>query len=107
MIPIFNCLAFLMAAQVGAVAESGAGFFYESAALPAVTSRLTVGGETLPIDFPFGILDISPRLHYCKSAKCTPPSSEPLQTWMLPIHTAQGLFSVGLNAVALGDCGED
>lgn len=69
------------------------------------TTRLRVGGERLPTVTLFGTVDFQLYFYACKSGKCTPPSREASQAWLLPIYTAEGRFSVGLNAVALdGPC---
>ncbi len=62
--------------------------------------KLQAGGETLPVDAPFGTFDIAFE-GYC--GVCSPPYAGPIQGWVMPLHTAAGRFGVGLNAVRLDD----
>ncbi len=75
----------------------------ESMDFETATKRLALGGEELPIEARFGSLEFQLWFWTCKSGKCTPPGREPTQGWLLPIYTAQGRFSVGLNAACLDE----
>lgn len=72
--------------------------YYNSEHGGAVTSRRKVGDPPLPVDAPFGFLDL--RSLEVIACQILSPGVEPLQAYLLPIHSAEGRFSVGLNAVA-------
>ena len=62
--------------------------------------RVGVGSELLPVGLEFGTLDVSVwhALNYPG-----PPSIRLLQTWTMPIASADGRFSVGLAGVPIED----
>ena len=66
-----------------------------------VAARISVGGEELPVDSPFGFVNVENRL----SVGCTfePSINVPLQSWVMALASASGRFSVGLNAHRTGD----
>jgi hypothetical protein len=66
-----------------------------------VATRLVVGGPELPVDSPFGFVEVSNRT--ILACVFIPIGEAPLQSWVMPLHRASGLYSVGLNAVRIAD----
>ena len=66
-----------------------------------VAARIAVGGEELPVVPPFGFFNVENRL----IVLCTfePSINVPLQSWVAPLASAAGRYSVGLNAYRTGD----
>ncbi len=64
------------------------------------TLRVEIGGAQLPVGLEFGTLDAS-ALH--AQSLPGPPSIRHLQTWTMPIASADGRFSVGLASVPIED----
>ncbi len=62
--------------------------------------RVRVGGELLPVEPRFGSIDIGGQ-HF--QSNPGPPSMRLLQTWMMPIVSADGRFSAGLEGVPIED----
>lgn len=63
------------------------------------TFKVKVGSEDLPIDLRFGTLDLQLQYH---CGVCSPPTGA-IQGWVLPVYTAKGGFSAGLNAARVDD----
>lgn len=90
--------------EVKARTEGGDTVYLDRMDLKSTASRLSVGGEELPIEQKFGTLDFRFDYYSCRSRKCTPPSGPvPIQGWLMPIYSADGRYSAGLRAVALDD----
>ncbi len=62
--------------------------------------RLTVGGDQLPVEPRFGMIDVGAR-HWISNPG--PPSIRLIQTWMMPIVKADGRFSIGLEGFPVED----
>jgi hypothetical protein len=62
--------------------------------------RVEVGGELLPVGLEFGTVDIK-GLH--AQSNPGPPTLRLIQTWIMPIASADGRFSVGLGGVPIED----
>ena len=67
--------------------------------VPEVAARRSVGSEELPAISPFGTIDVENLIQPCPF----PGASIPLQSWVMPLSSASGRFSVGLNAYRTGD----
>jgi hypothetical protein len=67
--------------------------------VPEVAARRSVGSEELPAISPFGTIDVENLIQPCPF----PGASIPLQSWVMPLSSASGRFSVGLNASRTGD----
>ncbi len=87
-------------ADVLARKESGEQIAHQAVFFETITSRVELGGEELPIEGRFGSLEFELFYWGCKSGKCSPPGRDPVQGWLTPIYTAEGRFSVGVNAAA-------
>lgn len=83
--------------------ESGEQVAFGRLDLDTVASRLKPGSKELPIEAGFGTLDMAFYFYDCKRGKCSPPTKDPVQGWLIPIYTAEGRFSVGLRAAPLND----
>ncbi len=69
---------------------------------PAVAFRLPVGGDELPLPAgSFGTVDVEASLVSCPIF--APCSIRPLQSWIAPLISALGRFSVGFEATRLDD----
>ncbi len=66
-----------------------------------VAAKLTVGAGPLPVGSPFGIVDLENRVH--PGCFLAIPIDFPLQSWVMPLSSAAGRFSVGLNSYRTGD----
>ncbi len=62
--------------------------------------RVEVGGGLLPVGLSFGTIDVG-ALYF--QSNPGPPSLRLLQTWMMPIASADGRFSIGLEGVPIED----
>ncbi len=62
--------------------------------------RVEVGGDLLPIGLGFGTVDVGAK-HF--QSLPGPPSIRLIQTWMMPIASADGRFSIGLEGVPIED----
>jgi hypothetical protein len=84
--------------------ESGEDFFeltpniYRSA--PAYTRRFRMDELNLTGSPTSGLLEI---FNYATCGVCSPPEQFPMQSWVIPLYTAEQRFSVGMNAVRLDD----
>jgi len=66
-----------------------------------LAAKLSVGSAVVPVAAPFGFVDVENRIEIdCLS---TPAGDIPLQLWVMPISSASGRFSVGLNAHRTAD----
>ncbi len=72
----------------------------ESFGVDEHTLRLEVGGDLLPVEPGFGTIDVG-AIHF--QSVPGPPASWLLQTWTMPITSADGRFSVGLGGVVIED----
>lgn len=66
-----------------------------------VATRLTVGSGEVPVAATFGFVDIENRVQ--PSCAVEPLADFPLQSWVMPISSASGRYSLGLNAFRTGD----
>ncbi len=64
------------------------------------TLRVEVGGDLLPIGLNFGTVDVGAQ-HF--QSVPGPPSIRLIQTWMMPIASADSRFSIGLQGVPIED----
>ena len=66
-----------------------------------VATRLTVGSGEVPVAATFGFVDFENRVQ--PSCAVEPLADFPLQSWVMPISSASGRYSLGLNAFRTGD----
>lgn len=80
--------------------EAVAGDWIEVAPVTEVARRFTVGGPEVPVAPAFGILDFENKVLPGCAIPIPPPPGQPvpLQSFVLPLHSAQGRFAVGFNA---------
>ncbi len=62
--------------------------------------RVEVGGDLLPIEPSFGTVDIGAQYFQSNPG---PPTIRLLQTWMMPVVSADSRFSVGLEGIPIED----
>ncbi len=72
----------------------------ESSIVDQHALRVAVGGDLLPVESDFGTVDVGAQ--YVQSNP-GPPQMGLLQTWMMPIASADSRFSVGLEGVPIED----
>ncbi len=79
---------------------AAAGEWTEVSPVTEVARRWTVGGPEMPVASPFGFVDFENRVvPGCNIPIGPPPGQEfPLQSLVLPLHSAAGRFAVGFNA---------
>lgn len=66
-----------------------------------LAARLTVGSTEVPVTAPFGFVDLENAIQL--GCVFEPFGETPLQLWVMPVSSASGRFSVGLNAHRTGD----
>lgn len=66
-----------------------------------LAARLTVGSTSVPVTAPFGFVDLENAIQL--GCLIEPFGETPLQLWVMPVSSASGRFSVGLNAHRTGD----
>lgn len=66
-----------------------------------IAARLTVGSSDVPVVEPFGFVDLENAIQV--GCVFEPIGETPLQLWVMPVSSASGRFSVGLNAHRIGD----
>ena len=66
-----------------------------------VAAKLAVGSATVPVAGPFGFVDVENRVQV--GCLLEPIGEVPLQLWVMPLSSASGRFSVGLNAFRTAD----
>jgi len=66
-----------------------------------VATKLVVGGAPVPVASAFGFVDFENRV--LPGCSGVPIGDFPLQSWVMPLSSASGRFSVGLNAFRTGD----
>lgn len=74
---------------------------FHSYAFSEVAARIPVGGDTIPIAAPFGFVDFENRSQF--GCVILPFLDFPLQSWVMPLASASGRFSIGWNAARVGD----
>jgi hypothetical protein len=87
----------LTAVDEGAQAEDP----FHSYSFSEVTARIPVGGDEIPVAAPFGFVDFENRSQF--GCVILPFLDFPLQSWVMPMASASGRFSVGWNASRVGD----
>ncbi len=81
--------------------EGGQLLHHEGFVPPAVTFRVPVGGDELPVPpGSFGTVEVEATLVGCRILI---PCPTPMQSWVAPLVGALGRFSVGLEATRLDD----
>lgn len=80
--------------------DAAAGEWIEVAPVTEVVRRFVIGGPEVPVAPAFGIVDFENKvLPGCTSPIPLPPGQlVPLQSFVLPLHSAEGRFAVGFNA---------
>lgn len=80
--------------------DASANEWTEITPVTEVVTRISVGGPQLPIATLFGLVDVENRVvPLCNIPIGPPPLQElPLQSFVLPLHRAEGRFAVGFNA---------
>ncbi len=70
-----------------------------------VAARISVGSAELPVTSSFGFVDVENRVQPGCNAPIGPPPGRdfPLASWVIPLSSAAGRFSVGFNAYRTGD----
>lgn len=63
--------------------------------------KLSVGSAAVPVGAPFGFVDVENRVQL--GCLMEPFGELPLQLWVMPVSSANGRFSVGLNAHRTAD----
>ncbi len=66
-----------------------------------VATRLTVGSAEIPVAGAFGFVDFENGVR--PDCATVPLADFPLQSWVMPLSSASGRYSVGLNAFRTGD----
>lgn len=66
-----------------------------------ISTRLPVGSLEVPVVAPFGFIDLENRVQV--GCLFEPAGDFPLQSWVMPISSASGRFSLGLNAFRTAD----
>ncbi|MEO8276246.1 MAG: hypothetical protein ABI639_08490 [Thermoanaerobaculia bacterium] len=74
----------------------------QSNVVPQVASRMSVGvGADIPVTAPFGFVDFENRVQpFCLAE---PTGDFPLQSLVIPLHSAAGRYAVGFNAFRIAD----
>ena len=70
---------------------------------PAETNRTEVGGEELPVTPNFGWIFLDLNTTVAAAGDNPPEDPAAAQAWVSAVHSANGRFSVGLNAVQFDD----
>ncbi|MEO8198098.1 MAG: hypothetical protein ABI689_15375 [Thermoanaerobaculia bacterium] len=80
--------------------DATAGEWTEVSPVTEVVRRWTVGGPEVPIAWPFGFVDFENKVLPGCTIPIDPPPGQPvpLQSFVLPLHSAEGRFAVGFNA---------
>ena len=80
--------------------DATAGEWIEIGPLTEVVRRWTVGGPEVPIVPAFGIVEVENKVLSGCAIPIPPPPGQPLplQSFVLPLHSAEGRFAVGFNA---------
>ena len=70
-----------------------------------MVTRIPVGGPQLPVATLFGVVDVENRVvPLCNIPIDPPPLQEfPLQSFVLPLHSAADRFAVGFNAARIAE----
>jgi len=70
---------------------------------PGAANRTHVGGAGLPVPYSFGWLFVN--MNTVVAASSTNPPEDPTlaQAWVMPVHSANGRYSVGYAALQLGN----
>ncbi|MEO8198097.1 MAG: hypothetical protein ABI689_15370 [Thermoanaerobaculia bacterium] len=66
-----------------------------------LASRFAVGSTAVPVTAPFGFVDLENAIQL--GCAFEPIGETPKQLWVMPVSSASGRFSVGLNAHRTGD----
>ncbi|MEO7794437.1 MAG: hypothetical protein ABIV06_06645, partial [Thermoanaerobaculia bacterium] len=66
-----------------------------------VASRRQVGSSEIPVAAPFGFVDVENRVEL--GCLLEPFGDVPKQLWVMPVSSASGQFSVGMNGHRIGD----
>lgn len=66
-----------------------------------IAARLSVGTTAVPVVANFGFVDLENAIQ--QGCDSVPTGETPLQLWVMPLSSADGRFSVGLNAHRTGD----
>ena len=81
--------------------NAAGGIAIENFVVSEVAARTEVGGVDYPVASPFGFLDVENRVR--PGCEGVPIGDFPLQSWVMPLHSALGRFSVGFNAFRTAD----
>ncbi|MCP4592572.1 MAG: hypothetical protein GY842_17710 [bacterium] len=95
-LPVSDPLAVRMSAVYRDEQGSYSGF--ASFPLSQRSLKITIGAEPLPVEEDFGQVDVATEL---ECLICGAPGVQPIQTWVTPIMTANGRFSVAFDALEL------
>jgi hypothetical protein len=97
-ISTLGCPPFLRFTMRG---ESGAPASVLTPPLRAITAIYRLGTPLLPVPAPFGVVDVEVFSQgFCLGVPQTPYL---LSSWVLPLQSAAGRYSVGLESVRIGD----
>lgn len=66
-----------------------------------IAMRKAVGSSEIPVVGPFGFVDLENRVQV--ACLLVPGGDFPLQSWVMPLSSASGRFSLGLNSFRTGD----
>lgn len=85
--------------------DASSGEWTEITPATEVVTRIPVGGPQLPVATLFGVVDVENRVvPLCNIPIDPPPLQEfPLQSFVLPLHSAADRFAVGFNAARIAE----